>query len=265
MHITELKELTKILYFEGEYALFRAEDDRGMYRGIINRKGEILWNVKWRHIMMRIHGYPNLFKTITDNKEAGYVYFDIEKMDFVEAPTINEGKKSKAQQKVDETAFVSYFGGISGFSYKPLSYLSDVYLGFTSNGKHWGVKDLDGNIILSEVYYDVRAGGEPNHFVVTLEDRDKRKKNKIGVIDDKGEWIIPHIYDSMHWRRAYYVAYIKEPHKKRKCGLLDKQGNILVPFEYDFLDPSYTEDLISAKKRGRFLFINSHNEKIKLF
>ena len=29
--------------------------------------------------------------------------------------------------------------------------------------------------------------------------------------------------------------------------------------------PSRTEDLISAKKRGRYLFINSKNERIKLF
>ena len=273
MIITELKELTQILYFEGEYALFRARDEVGMYRGIINRKGEIVWNVKWRHIMMRIHGFPNLFKTITDDKEKGYVYFDVEKLDFVDESIVNEllksideGKKSQARQKVDETPFVSFFEGMPGlFSYRPLSYLSDEYLGFTSNGRHWGVQDLAGNIILSEVYYDVRGGGEPNHFVVTLEDRDKRKKKEVGVIDDQGEWIIPHIYDSMHWRRAYYVTYIKKPRNKRKCGLLDKHGNILVPFEYDFLDPSYTEDLISAKKGNKFLFINSKNERINLF
>ena len=272
MIITELKELTQILYFEGEYALFRAKDEVGMYRGIINRKGEIVWNVKWRHIMMRIHGFPNLFKTITDDKEKGYVYFDVEKLDFVDESIvtellkfIDEGKKSKAQQKVDETAFVSFFDGMPDlFSYKPLCYLSDEYLGFTSTGRHWGVQDLEGNIILSEVYYNVKEGGEPNHFVATLEDRDMRKKNKVGVIDDQGEWIIPPIYDSMHWRRAYYVAYIKEPRKKRKCGLLDKHGNILVPFEYDFLDPSYSEDLISAKKGRQFLFINSKNERINL-
>ena len=262
MIITDLKDLTQILHFEGEYALFRAKDEKGMYHGVINRKGEILWT--WRHITMRIPGHPQLFKSINDTRE--FVYYDVEKQTFVDEPIIDRGPLSKARQMVEGTPFVSFFEGMPGlFSYRPLSYLSDLYLGFTSNGRHWGVQDVDGNMILSEVYFDVRSGGEPNHFVVTLEDRDKRKKKEVGVIDDKGEWIIPHVYDSMHWRRAYYVAYIKEPHKKRKCGLLDKQGNILVPFEYDFLDPSYTEDLISAKKRGKFYFINAKNERIKLF
>ena len=70
MHIKELKELQKILYFEGDYALFRAVDEKGMYRGVINRKGEIIWNDKWRHIMMRVHGYPHIFKTHTEGHKG---------------------------------------------------------------------------------------------------------------------------------------------------------------------------------------------------
>lgn len=66
MHIKVLKEQTQILYFEGEYALFRAKDEKGLYRGVINRRGDIVWNDQWRHIVMRVHGYPNIFKTHND-------------------------------------------------------------------------------------------------------------------------------------------------------------------------------------------------------
>lgn len=258
MHIKELKELQKILYFEGDYALFRAVDEKGMYRGIINRKGEIVWNEKWRHIMIRIHGYPNIFKTHTE-EHKGYIFFDVEKLAFVNPPILDDSGKSKAKIMAENAPRIPFFECMPDLFASPsLVYLSDDYLGFSTDGRKYGVQDTDGNIILPEQFDDVREGGKPNHFVVRLE-------KKQGVIDDKGQWVIPPVYDSIHWRRAYYVAYIKEPRRKKKAGLLDKYGNVLVPFEYDFLDPSYTEDLISAKKRGRFLFINSHNEKIKLF
>lgn len=256
MHISELKEAKKILYFEGEYAIFRAVDEHGMYRGMINRKGEIIWNDKWRHIVMRIHGYPSILKTVNGTKE--FVYYDVEKHAFVDPPVIDDSKKSRAQLMVEnapEKPFFSYAPGL--FDVPSLRYLSDEFVGFYKD-RNWGVQDLDGNVVLPPAFSHVGAGGEPNHFVVRLDDRE-------GVMDDKGNWIIPRIYHSIHWRRAYYVAYIKEPNKEAKAGLLDKTGKVLVPFVYDFLDPAYTEDLISALKRGKFLFINSKNEKIDLF
>ena len=81
----------------------------------------------------------------------------------------------------------------------------------------------------------------------------------------KKEWIIPPAYQELYWKGSYYVAYIQEGRKKQKCGLTDPKGQVLIPFDYDYLMPSRTEDLISAKKRGRYLFINSKNERIKLF
>lgn len=126
MHIKELKELTQILYFEGDYALCRTKDGKGLYRGVINRRGEIVWNDKWRHIVMRVHEYPNIFRTYNDDKPPQRLFYGVEKQAFVEP-------------------------------------------------------------------------------------------------------------------------------RRKKAGLLDKFGNVLVPFEYDFLDPTYTEDIISAKnKAGSF-------------
>lgn len=254
MHIKELKELTQILYFEGDYALFRAKDEKGLYRGVINRKGEIVWNDKWRHIVMRVHEYPNIFRTYNDDKPPQRLFYDVEKQAFVPPPTINR-ELSRAERIVENAQQIPFF---DFFNYPSLRYLSEEYIGFSQENYNWGVQDLEGNIVLPVQFDSIGSGGEPNHFAVSKDD-------KAGVINDKGQWVIPPVYDSIHWRRAYYVAYIKEPRRKKKAGLLDKFGNVLVPFEYDFLDPAYTEDIISAKKRGRFLFINSRNEKIKLF
>lgn len=259
MHIKELKELTQILYFEGEYAIFRAKDEQGLYRGVINRKGEIVWNDKWRHIVMRVHEYPNIFRTYNDDKPPQRLFYDVEKQAFVESPIIDEQNLSKAHKIVNNAPHIPFFKNAPGFfDYPSLRYLSDDYIGFSYEKMNWGVQDLEGNIVLPVQFDSIGSGGEPNHFAIS-------KDKKAGVIDNQGQWVIPPVYSSIHWRRAYYVAYIQEPRRKEKAGLLDKYGNVLVPFEYDFLDPSYTEDLISAKKRGKFLFINSRNEKIKLF
>ena len=259
MHIKELKELTQILYFEGEYALFRAKDEQGLYRGVINRKGEIVWNDKWRHIVMRVHEYPHIFRTYNDDKPPQRLFYDVEKQAFVEPSVLHENEDSKAKQIVQKALHIPLIKEIDDFiDYPSLCYLSEEYIGFSPENYEWGVKDLDGNIVLPVQFDSIGSGGEPNHFAVSKDD-------KAGVINDKGQWVIPPVYDSIHWRRAYYVAYIKEPRRKKKAGLLDKFGNVLIPFEYDFLDPAYTEDIISAKKRGRFLFINSHNESVKLF
>ncbi len=258
MHIKELKELTQILYFEGDYALFRATDGKGLYHGVINRKGEIVWNDQWRHIVLRVHEYPNIFRTHNDENPPKTIFYDVEKHAFVKPPVCKQ-ELSQAQRIVENAQHIPFIKDIPDFfNYPSLCYLSEEYIGFSPENYNWGVQDLEGNIVLPVQFDSIGSGGEPNHFAVS-------KDNKAGVINDKGKWVIPPVYDSIHWRRAYYVAYIKEPRRKKKAGLLDKSGNVLVPFEYDFLDPAYTEDVISAKKRGRFLFINSHNEKIKLF
>lgn len=247
MHIKELKELTQILYFEGGYALFRARDGKGLYRGVINRKGEIVWNDKWRHIVLRVQEYPNIFRTYNDEKPPQSLFYDVEKHAFVEPPVLHDNENSKAKQIIQKAPFNPLLKDVEDFvNYPSLRYLSEKYIGFSPENYEWGVQDLEGNIVLPVQYDNIGSGGEPNHFAVSKDD-------KAGVINDKGQWVIPPIYDSIHWRWAYYVAYIKEPRRKKKAGLLDKFGNVLVPFEYDFLDPAYTEDIISAKnKAGSF-------------
>ena len=258
MHIRELTELKEILYFEGEYALFRALDEQGTYYGAINRSGEIVWNDHWRQVVVRVQDYPHIMKTHSEGLREE-LFYDVEAHAFVASSVIKTPEKSKAQMMVDQAPRVPYIEGVPELgSYATLYYLSEQYLGFHSDEGEWGVQDLDGNIILPALFQSVSGGKEPNHFVVHW-------KDKQGVIDDQGQWIIPAEYDSIYWRRAYYVVYANISDKERKCGLLDAEGKVLIPFEYDFLFPSPTEDLISVKKDGECFFINSKNEKIHLF
>ena len=66
--------------------------------------------------------------------------------------------------------------------------------------------------------------------------------------------------------RLQVFGYIEYQTFEGKGRLTEfRKGSNLIPFEYDYLMPSRTEDLISAKKRGKHIFINSKNERIKLF
>jgi hypothetical protein len=83
-----------------------------------------------------------------------------------------------------------------------------------------------------------------------------------GVIDLKGNTTFPFEYEHLFFRGNFYVA-----RKDGKAGIIDLEGNILIPFDYEALHPSYDEglNLISAKKDGEFIFINSKQERVELF
>ena len=67
---------------------------------MINRKGEIVWNDKWRHIVMRVHKYPNIFRTYNDDKPPQRLFYDVEKHAFVEPP-IRKQEISQARRIVE--------------------------------------------------------------------------------------------------------------------------------------------------------------------
>ena len=50
--------------FEGEYAEFKAKDEQGLYYGLINRKGEVVWNDGLRHPILKVRNHPNVFFSI---------------------------------------------------------------------------------------------------------------------------------------------------------------------------------------------------------
>lgn len=253
MNIRELKELTQILHFNGKYALFRANDQKGQYVGMINRKGEIIWNEKWHRLALQMNDYPNL--VITSNGKREFIYYDVEQQTFTDTlPPLNR-PKSKAELIVENAKEVPFF--TMAVSYKSMRYLSDDYIAFSPGRGYWGVRDLEGNIILPAEYEDMDRGGQRNHFTARLD-------KLYGIIDDKGEWVIPCIYDNMFWRR-YYVTYIKDSDGKRRAGLYDNDCHLTVPFEYDFIDPSPSEDLITVQRGKDIFFINHLNERIEMF
>lgn len=257
MNVRELPGLKAIMGFDGEYAEFHVKDAEGLTRGLINRKGEIVWNDHLRHTILKLRDHDSVFFSIRRGEDS-FVYFDVAQQKYIDKPQLSERVKSKAEQLVDEAP---YMEGEDPFdhrlcSFKPLSVLTDNYLAFAERMYKWGIRDLAGNILIPARYLNISYGGMDSHFIVEEEDQ-------YGVIDINGNWIIPYgQFDSLWFRGDYYLA-----RKDRKAGIVDLKGNTLIPFEYEYLHPSYTEglDLISAKKDGEFFFINAKQERVELF
>lgn len=54
-----------------------------------------------------------------------------------------------------------------------------------------------------------------------------KKNNQFGVLNHKGESVIPLEYDNISSYEGYYSV-----RREDKCGLIDKQGNIVLPIEF---------------------------------
>ncbi len=90
----------------------------------------------------------------------------------------------------------------------------------------------------------------------------KQEKSKWGYADNFGEFIIQPRYDSA---KKFYdgFAYVM---KNNKVGLLNRKGDLLIPTEYDRIlydeTLQFKEQPIPVVKNGKFGFINKRNKVI---
>ena len=236
MNVRELPDLQTIMGFEGEYANIKTKGTEGIYHGLINRKGEVVWYDNLLLPIVELRDHDSVFLSMKRGVK-GFVYFDVALQKYIDEPQMSElpnGHESHVRS---------------------IRKLTDKFLAYAEGPKKWGVKDLEGNIIIPAQFDRVSSGWD-DIFIV---ENDKQ----FGVIDLKCNWVIP--FGKFEWlwrRRTCFLA-----RKDGKAGIVDLKGNTLIPFEYEYLHPAYDEglDLISAKKDGEFFFINSKQEKIDLF
>ena len=171
--------------FEGEYAEFKAKDEQGLYYGLINRKGEVVWNDGLRHPILKVRNHPNVFFSIKRG-ENEFRYFDVAQQHYVEKPEVEPHQKSKAELLEDNSDWLIYTDE-NGHETQERSMhaLTDNLLSYAEGPKKWGVKDLEGNIIIPVQYEELFVGGEDRFLVQTVD-----QKN-YGIIDIKSNWVIP--------------------------------------------------------------------------
>lgn len=272
MNIREIiKEVRYIYYFSGGVAFFRAKDEKGSYQGLIDRDGEIVWDIKWRTPAMRLRRNPNYIRTYDKQKEE-WIFLDVRTLEFVTEPEcVRARESSRAWRMAHDAPKAQFIKGIeTPFDVPMKRYLNEAYIAFAGKDRSrnaeegsiaallqrkWGVQDLEGKEVLPAIFEDVDMGGKENHFVVKYD-------GLCGVMDDKQKWIIPREYADIICYDHYYVAFIGRDKTASMCGLLDKDGQVLLPFEYEHIFPSPTEDSITVKRRGRWKVINSKGEKL---
>ena len=255
MNVRELPGLITIMGFDGESANIKIKGTDGIYHGLINRKGEVVW---YDHLLLpplELRDHDSVFLSMKRGVK-GFVYFDVAQQKYIDEPQVSERPKSKAELIADNSEYLIYTNKDGHESHvRSIRNLVDKFLAYAEGPKKWGVKDLEGNIIILAQFDWVSSGGD-DKFIV---ERDKQ----FGVIDLKGNWVIPFgEYEWLWWRGDYFLA-----RKDGKAGIIDLKGKTLIPFEYEYLHPAYSEglDLISAKKNGEFFFINSQQERLELF
>lgn len=255
MNVRELPGLKTIMGFDGEYANIKIKGTDGIYHGLINRKGEVVW---YDHLLLpplELRDHDSVFLSMKRGVK-GFVYFDVAQQKYIDEPQVSERPKSKAELIADNSEYLIYTNEDGHESHvRSIRNLVDKFLAYAECPKKWGVKDLDGNIVIPAQFDFVSAGGD-DIFIV-------ERDNQYGIIDLKGNWVIPFgRFEWLWWRGDYFLA-----RKDGKAGIIDLKGKTLIPFEYEYLHPAYSEglDLISAKKNGEFFFINSKQERIKLF
>ena len=255
MNVRDLPDLKTIMGFDGDYANIKTKGTNGICHGLINRKGEVVWYDNLLLPPLELCDIDSVFLSMKRGVK-GFVYFDVAQQKYIDEPQMSERPKSKAELIADNSEYLIYTNENGHESHvRSIRNLTDKFLAYAEGPKKWGVKDLEGNIIIPAQFDWVSSGGD-DKFIV---ERDKH----FGAIDLKGNWVIPFGKFEWLWRRGDYFIALKEG----KAGIVDIEGNTLIPFEYEYLHPAYNEglDLISAKKNGEFFFINSKQERIKLF
>ncbi len=260
MNVRELPGLQSIGGFDGQYAVYSAKDSEGRYWGVVNRQGEIMMPEKIRmKPFFSIHNHPSIF--LVNKGMGGFEYYDVEQQKYVERPPVEEREKTAAELLEENTPYCEYTdcGGLIS-KFKALYAIEDDLVKYAEEPYKWGIKDLDGNILVPAQFKFIGDGGYKNyHFCV------EDQEGKYGVIDAHGNWIIPCEYDRLWRKGTYFIA-----DKDKKSGIIDLAGNELIPIIYDDIHPAEGIgleglDLISVKNNGEIFFMNAKQEKVDLF
>jgi hypothetical protein len=133
---------------------------------------------------------------------------------------------------------------------------SDSYLGRVRIGDKWGCIDIHGNEIIPLKYDELNISRDFRWFPARI-------GNKWGFIGDNGE-LTPFEYDdakSFHNNRACVV-------KNGKYGFIDEKGEVVIPLIYDECEPHFRSEYnkpdapIYMKRNGKYGYIDINGKEI---
>ena len=118
-------------------------------------------------------------------------------------------------------------------------------------GYKYGLVNTSGNEVLP-VIYDEIYGFQYDHDFASV-----NKEGKWGLINKSGNIVVPAIYDYVRGFEDGLTMVGREG----KYGYVDSSGNEVIPCIYDELSFSFTDDLASAMRDGKNVYVNRYGEE----
>ena len=241
MNVKDIKNLKQISAFEGNFAVYVTTANKA---GIINRQGEVIYPADKYDGAFHIEN--GVFNLQVYDGQTPDIYFDAQSCKEVEKPTT---------PALDDRS-------LPCFAQEGEYWCAENRIAF-KEGKSFGIKDENGNIIVPAQYTYV-SQAKPFHFKNTLICV-KDQAGLQGYIDLDGKTIIPCQYPYVGWNRQLNIH--KFHTDENKWGYMDAKGGIIIPAEYDAIDAgsSYGLNEIAVSKDGRCYFINEKQEEVTIF
>ncbi|WCM42329.1 WG repeat-containing protein [Flavobacterium sp. CBA20B-1] len=143
--------------------------------------------------------------------------------------------------------------------YKHMNRFLTNYLYVTNDNDLSGLYDANLNVVIPEEYriyeyYKSFYLVEQNNqlLIFNIDDKSITKLNPSYKFRDENHYWIT--------KRNYFVLQ-----EGNKYGVVNYKGEIVVPFEYDYIEPIYASNKFIAKKSNKYGLISSKNEIIKEF
>ncbi|WP_430614185.1 WG repeat-containing protein [Flavobacterium sp. JP2137] len=121
-----------------------------------------------------------------------------------------------------------------------------------SNGYHWyqdqklglfGIRDAQGKTVLEPSFFQIESFSDGIAIV--------SYKQQQGAINDKGQLIIPYIYDELHTSNEEMIAFME----LHKWGFFNTLGEKVIPASYNYV-ADFSEGLALVSKNDKFGYIN---------
>lgn len=149
------------------------------------------------------------------------------------------------------------------FSYCTIEYperYGDIYL-FCRTIGYYAIIDTNGNYRLENFNGTIKEF-RGNYAVFYKKESENSLYGvvniKYGVVNKKGEIIIPAVYQNLS---DYAEGLFAAQNLNNKWGFIDSSGKVIIPFQYEKAFP-FSEGLAATKFNGKFGFIDKSNKVV---
>lgn len=145
-------------------------------------------------------------------------------------------------------------------------------------GDKYGLIDKEGNVVVPLMYDNLGLNNHEHekkfvwveHQILRkVAKRNDKGETKNGYIDEKGELVIPLIYDGLSWAEEQGVVMDTDSlirvRKDGKWGCIKPNGKEVLPCIYDEMDKFKYGDPSFVKKDGKYAFIDAQGNFITPF